>query len=225
MAAAQRKPKPPAKPGAPPCRNCGTCDHCLGLTAPEGTKVCRKCRETKPVADFYPRGNGYRNQCRACMVGSHSQRKECADCGRNFWGTSGMTRCKRCQSKTATCAHCGKAFTRSVELRLYCSADCRDSAARIKRAATWAAQRLAALLAYSHGAEPACSCCGERERVFLAIDHINGGGNKHHQETGGGGFYVWLRKHGYPEGFRILCHNCNFGRQLNGGTCPHEQAN
>lgn len=35
-------------------------------------------------------------------------------------------------------------------------------------------------------------------------------------------FYRWLRKHSYPKGnFRLLCFNCNCGRELNGGICPH----
>ena len=81
-----------------------------------------------------------------------------------------------------------------------------------------------ALLAYSNGGKPACTCCGETTPLFLALDHIDGGGHRHRMETGGGGFYVWLRKNNYPEGFRLLCHNCNLGRQLNGGTCPHMEA-
>jgi hypothetical protein len=107
--------------------------------------------------------------------------------------------------------------------RRYCSAGCRDAAAKDQREQIRRAQRLEALLAYSDGPEPACSCCGVTGLVFLALDHVNGGGHAQRKETGGGGFYVWLRKKGYPGGLRILCHNCNFGRELNGGICPHEE--
>jgi hypothetical protein len=31
-----------------------------------------------------------------------------------------------------------------------------------------------------------------------------------------------LRKNGFPEGFQVLCANCNIGRHINGGICPHE---
>jgi hypothetical protein len=57
-----------------------------------------------------------------------------------------------------------------------------------------------------------CECCGENYINFLTIDHVNGGGRKHRKEIniqGGWKFYEWLKKNGYPEGFRVLCFNCN----------------
>jgi predicted restriction endonuclease len=67
-----------------------------------------------------------------------------------------------------------------------------------------------------------CACCGERRYEFLSIDHINGGGNKHRKEIGNGKIYLWLIKNSYPEGFQVLCCNCN---QAKGhyGYCPHEK--
>jgi len=76
-----------------------------------------------------------------------------------------------------------------------------------------------------------CACCGESKILFLSIDHINEDGAKHRAEIMGspdGGrrigstiFYKWLEKNNFPEGFQVLCHNCNMGKHLNGGTCPH----
>lgn len=70
-----------------------------------------------------------------------------------------------------------------------------------------------------------CQCCGEEELTFLAIDHIDGGGNKHREEEfkgfGGAHFYRWLRRQGYPPGYRVLCHNCNWATAW--GTCPHQE--
>jgi hypothetical protein len=40
--------------------------------------------------------------------------------------------------------------------------------------------------------------------------------------TGGGQFYQWLIRNAYPPGFQVLCWNCNAGRHINGGTCPHQ---
>lgn len=69
-----------------------------------------------------------------------------------------------------------------------------------------------------------CQCCGEDRYEFLSIDHINGGGIRHIRSLGlktQQQFYYWLRRNGYPEGFRVLCHNCNqsYGHY---GYCPHQ---
>lgn len=74
-----------------------------------------------------------------------------------------------------------------------------------------------------------CACCSENNIEFLTIDHINGGGNQHRKEIiergearcGGSGFYNWLIKNNFPEGFRTLCQNCNasLGHY---GYCPHK---
>jgi hypothetical protein len=70
-----------------------------------------------------------------------------------------------------------------------------------------------------------CVCCGETERCFLSIDHINGHPltwQERRKHTGGGyGPYAKIIRAGFPEDIRILCHNCNHGRELNGGVCPH----
>lgn len=68
----------------------------------------------------------------------------------------------------------------------------------------------------------ACRCCGEENRAFLTIDHINNDGASHRREVGVGmSFLLWLRKNNFPKGFQTLCFNCNIGRHLNSGICPH----
>jgi hypothetical protein len=71
-----------------------------------------------------------------------------------------------------------------------------------------------------------CACCGETELAFLSIDHMNGGGSKHFQALRNEGlnFYKWLKANGYPPGYQVLCFNCNHGRHINGGICPHQAA-
>jgi hypothetical protein len=66
-----------------------------------------------------------------------------------------------------------------------------------------------------------CACCGEDKVEFLSLDHINGGGTKHRKLVGAGfKFFLWLRKNDYPEGYRILCHNCNQSYGFY-NYCPH----
>ncbi len=70
-----------------------------------------------------------------------------------------------------------------------------------------------------------CVCCGESERDFLVIDHIDGHGNEHRKQIfgrlqGGYAFYHWLVKEGYPRGFQVLCSNCNMSKAKH-GACVH----
>lgn len=73
-----------------------------------------------------------------------------------------------------------------------------------------------------------CNCCGETERHFLTLDHINNDGADWRRKTlgtrtaTGWQTYRWLLKHGFPPGYQVLCMNCNFGKRMNGGVCPHQ---
>jgi hypothetical protein len=90
---------------------------------------------------------------------------------------------------------------------------------RLKRAYSY---KLEIMSHYSNGT-PTCSCCGENHIEFLSIDHIDGGGNRQRKDLGisGNVFYEYLKKQGYPTGYRVLCHNCNQARG-NFGGCPHK---
>lgn len=79
---------------------------------------------------------------------------------------------------------------------------------------------------YSSNDIPICACCGEKELLFLTLDHINGNGSQERKKVGGGwSLYLFLRKNNYPNGYQVLCWNCNSGRALNGGICPHKKTN
>lgn len=84
-------------------------------------------------------------------------------------------------------------------------------------------RRDAARLAVMHHYGAKCSCCGEERAEFLSVDHINGGGKAHRLIIGNGGgrIHKWLIQNNFPDGFRILCHNCNMSRGIY-GYCPHE---
>lgn len=60
-----------------------------------------------------------------------------------------------------------------------------------------------------------CACCGITEEVFLAINRIDGDGGAHRKEirsSGSATMYRWLDHNNYPEGFQVLCHNCNYAK-------------
>ena len=71
-----------------------------------------------------------------------------------------------------------------------------------------------------------CNCCGEAERMFLSIDHVNNDGAQERKSGkysgGGSAFYNWLRKNNFPTGYQVLCMNCQVGKHRNGGVCPHQ---
>lgn len=73
-----------------------------------------------------------------------------------------------------------------------------------------------------------CACCGEDRLAFLTLDHINGNGYEHRKKIGvgprgGNPFYSWIKRNGFPMGYQTLCFNCNIGRHVNKGICPHKE--
>src|SRR3990167_10418551 len=73
-----------------------------------------------------------------------------------------------------------------------------------------------------------CACCGETELKFLTLDHINNDGAAFRRRIAGkraaAGYttYRWLAKNGFPVGYQVLCMNCNYGKRMNNGVCPHK---
>lgn len=67
-----------------------------------------------------------------------------------------------------------------------------------------------------------CKCCSETEPTMLTIDHVNDDGSEHRREVGSTNIYSWLVKNGFPEGFQVLCYNCNLSKHRNGGVCAHQ---
>jgi hypothetical protein len=72
-----------------------------------------------------------------------------------------------------------------------------------------------------------CYCCGEDHPTLLTIDHVDDNGAEHRRSlpssSTGHRFYRWLRRQGWPEGYQVACFNCNTGRHINGGICPHRE--
>lgn len=72
-----------------------------------------------------------------------------------------------------------------------------------------------------------CNCCGESNRRFLTIDHINNDGAQERRKlfgsTGGTSYRtdLFIIKNNYPDTYQILCYNCNCGKERNNGICPH----
>ena len=94
----------------------------------------------------------------------------------------------------------------------------RTKTARLETRRIWRRDLRMSVLSHYGGI---CACCGEDELEFLGIDHIKGGGNQHRKGLNVS-IYYWLRKNGFPQGFRVLCHNCNLASGFY-GVCPHQK--
>jgi hypothetical protein len=68
-----------------------------------------------------------------------------------------------------------------------------------------------------------CACCGEDHAEFLCVDHVKGDGSQHRKIMNfhsGQQIYRWLVRNDFPDGFRLLCWNCNASLGIR-GYCPH----
>jgi hypothetical protein len=168
---------------------------------------CNKCLECKPLCDFY-KGNsitGRQSWCKACHNEITAEwRRNNRERAREL---SRLSKARRHEHVTAYLrAHYAK--HRSWKL-------------------AQAKQRGDALKAAAYRAYGGyrCSCCGETHPAFLSLDHVNNDGGRHRRAIGrGANIYRWLKTNNFPAGFQVLCHNCNHGKHINGGVCPHLMA-
>lgn len=67
-----------------------------------------------------------------------------------------------------------------------------------------------------------CSCCGESNKVFLTLEHLDGRGAEHRRKrSSNSGILVDVKREGWPKDkYTVLCFNCNCGK-AKVGQCPH----
>lgn len=161
-------------------------------------KLCQKCFKIKDVSGFYLGRNGQRSY----RYGSCKECRIKKDLRRYYKNRKKLIRYQR-------------EYRSRPEIKKQRSSAARERNQRL---------RMAVLLHYSGGSLQ-CACCSEDNIRFLTVDHSNGGGNKHRKEIGRGNIYYWIIKNNFPDGFGILCFNCNMGRSQNDGVCPHKNGN
>jgi hypothetical protein len=87
--------------------------------------------------------------------------------------------------------------------------------------------KLEVLTHYSHTKIPKCKGCGVKEIAILTLDHIYDNGAEDRRKAkinGGHKTYSYLRKNNYPNGFQVLCWNCQW-RKRQGVPFPIEVKN
>lgn len=89
----------------------------------------------------------------------------------------------------------------------------------------WIAEYRATLKAEMHAAYGGvCNCCGEREQLFLQLDHVHNDGHLDRKKNKTSAkLWAKLKRQGWPKDrYQLLCANCNHGKAINGGVCPHQ---
>lgn len=162
------------------------------------TRTCKKCNETKALEDFplYDAQNGRRRH-----------------------------ECTACNKQRVDAHHVAHKAHRLERARVRYQADpaakwTPERRARARELGRVRYEELRSKVFDRHGGE--CQACGETERLFLTVDHINNdgwqlrAGENGYRETGSG-LYLDILRHGMRKDLEVLCFNCNFGKRRNGG--------
>ena len=86
---------------------------------------------------------------------------------------------------------------------------------------------------HSNSDIPCCRCCGENEHIaFLDLDHVDGRKamesnielvkKGYSSKMGSQKLFHWIINNDFPDGFQVLCKNCNGAKSLL-GKCPHQK--
>ena len=168
---------------------------------------CRMCGKTRDEVDFYK----YHRHCISCET---AEVKKCRTCGKEFplkeflqAGRPNRKDCLKCR------------YANNIE------------ANRLNARKSHAKYRQLILDHYGR----ICACCGEFRQTMLELDHVDNDGAEHrksltekwknawaNKNIGGTHIYRWIVKNNYPDGFQILCSNCNKSKARNGGICEHK---
>ena len=181
--------------------------------------ICGECKELRIVSDFDPQTE-HGKICKACILSNPgAYLKICTKCGIERLALQ-FSRQGRTAYRNPVCQACDTKRTIQKNKRKP-----RTVAIRRKRHS----DRLKAE-AYAAYGGATCACCGETEISFLTLDHIANDGARWRKEIfrtnkgrGGLSTYAWCKRNGYPPIFQVLCWNCQWGKVLNAGTCPHQK--
>lgn len=161
-------------------------------------RICKKCKKEKDLEDFpiYDRANNRRrHECKSC----NTARVE------GWHTTHKEERLAKCRARY----HDDPTYAWTPERR-----------ARTRDLSKIRYEKIRNEVFDRHGSE--CVACGETERLFLTIDHINNDGWQLRKTNGyresGVGLYLDILRYGMREDLEILCFNCNFGKRRNGGV-------
>lgn len=189
----------------------------------KSTKQCSKCSRTLLLYKFFKdaaKSDGYYSSCKDCYRErlGHKKRlarevkkqgvimRRCTTCNKYKYRSEFYTNPASHDGIHIHCKSCSIDFTKRPKARA--SAKKRNQK-----------ERYDCMVAYS-GISPKCACCKESTYEFLSIDHVDNDGAAHRKKLKSS-IYRWLRQNNYPDGFQILCMNCNWAKGKY-GKCPHQ---
>lgn len=187
----------------------GLCIHCGKVHPRENKASCEEC--AKKMSTY---------QCKwKSKLKTERQAKGLCSCGRPV--IQGKKTCEGCGKKNRAWYY----KRRELGLCTYCGNKARDGATRCEECSKKMSEdkkRIRKEVMEAYGG-PVCACCGETIERFLTIDHINNDGAEHRRAIRRNSINKWLVENNFPAGYQVLCFNCNMGKQLNGGVCPHKE--
>lgn len=180
-------------------------------------RTCNRCEREKELSAF--------RRYRASTNGRWYRRRVCSECmdaAAQRWVRKNQQRYRKWYRDYYD-------RTREKQIRRASNWNRKNPDRKRQKSQSWYRQlRHEAIMAYGGYV---CSCCGESEPTFLTIDHVNNDAWKYRRTNSkgykvgphsGGRLLSWLKRSGYPEGFQVLCANCNQGKAVSGtGVCPH----
>ena len=96
----------------------------------------------------------------------------------------------------------------------------RDLNARNQRESTYRKERKRKLIDILGGK---CRCCGVSDITFLTVDHVFNDGHEERKSLSAVVLYERIIKGQVDlSRYQCLCWNCNHGKRINGGICPHD---
>lgn len=198
------------------------CTNCGKNVSTGSSRLCSTCKDKSS------------EYCHNAYIKRYSSRKQsgiCVDCG--DVAEYNKTMCESCLSRRSKnqktkrdalmsdrlCVQCGGSLNFSSGKRCQTCIDKRNewyqgSTTQIKDKIRRDSHRAAVIEHYGGK----CVECDESRFLRLAIDHMNNDGNTHRKKINkwGSGFFKWLVDNDFPEGFQVLCHNCNVEKHLKG---------
>lgn len=203
-------------------------------------KICPTCKENKDISHWdknKARYDGVHSRCKICRRKCEKEYNIKRRLSHKFTKKEIIidhyTKCKRC------CILCGYNDIRALQvdhinndgeehrkiipgkhlypwiiknnfpkdLQILC-ANCNNIKRANKKKKKVSKIKLLVISNYSSG-KICCKRCKFSEIKGLQIDHIKGGGHKHIKSINKE-FYSWLIENNFPEGFQVLCANCNW---------------